>query len=167
MDVNAPPPSDAPRDRIDRPPRAAARPGINRLVGFAVALPCLAVLLVAAGLDADPAGYGTHTQLGLQPCGFRAATGMPCATCGMTTSFTHAADGRLARAFVTQPAGSLLSLGLAMLTLVGGWAAVSGMPLRPLGAALWRPATVVIAVAVVLSAWAFTALRVVWSNGGM
>ncbi|MEM6459528.1 MAG: DUF2752 domain-containing protein [Planctomycetota bacterium] len=165
MDASSPPASDAPRDGIDRRLHAGGRPGVNRLIGLALALPCLAVLLVAASLDADPAGYGTHTQLGLQPCGFRAATGMPCATCGMTTSFTHAADGRLARAFVTQPAGALLSLVLAMLTLVGGWAAWSGMPLRPLGAALWRPATVVVGVVVVLSAWAFTALRVLVSGG--
>lgn len=41
-------------------------------------------------------------------------------TCGMTTAFTHAADGNLLESLVTQPMGMLLSVGAA----AGFWIAV-------------------------------------------
>src|SRR6185312_12826777 len=55
------------------------------LAAFALAL--ASMLVVARGLEPDPRGFGTHTQLGLWPCAFRATTGRSCPTCGMTTSF--------------------------------------------------------------------------------
>ncbi|MCA9610613.1 MAG: hypothetical protein KC619_33690, partial [Myxococcales bacterium] len=38
----------------------------------------LAVLVTAAMLTPSPEGHGTHTQLGLPPCGFLVYTGYPC-----------------------------------------------------------------------------------------
>ena len=139
------------------------RPGRARLAALVVLAVSLAPLLVAAGLDADPRGMGTHTQLGLAPCGFDVATGLPCATCGMTTAFTHAAHGHLVAAFAGQPAGALLALGCAMLTLTAGWALWRGASLAPLGRAVWRPAVVVTLIAVVLGAWGYTAGRAMWT----
>lgn len=40
-------------------------------------------------------------------CPFRAATGIPCATCGMTRAFVHLAHGDLARAIAASPLGAL------------------------------------------------------------
>lgn len=48
---------------------------------------------------------GTHRQLGLPPCTFLWATGFPCPFCGMTTSWTWAAHGEIARSIHTQPMG--------------------------------------------------------------
>lgn len=87
-------------ERLKRPTRAL-------LAAFALGL--IAVLVVARGLKPDPKGFGTHTQLGLGPCAFREATGKPCPSCGMTTSFAWAARGDLVRAWGANPAGSLLA----------------------------------------------------------
>jgi Protein of unknown function (DUF2752) len=66
------------------------------------------ILVVARGLNPDPRGFGTHTQLGLWPCAFRETTGRSCPTCGMTTSFAWFVRGKLERSWWANPAGSLL-----------------------------------------------------------
>jgi len=78
---------------------------------FLATLACtlLAVLIVARRLEPDPKGYGTHTQLGLMPCAFRAMTGHPCPSCGMTTSFAWFARGELALSWGANTSGSILA----------------------------------------------------------
>lgn len=61
----------------------------SRAVWFTVFVGSAAVALVAASLTPDPAGHGTHMQLGMPPCGFLASTGLPCPGCGLTTCFAH------------------------------------------------------------------------------
>lgn len=73
----------------------AVRPAIgrgtvlSRIVWAVLFTGPLAVILTAFSLTPDPAGHGTHTQLGLPPCGFLVVTGYPCPGCGLTTCFTH------------------------------------------------------------------------------
>jgi hypothetical protein len=76
-----------------------------------MALACLAVLVVASTLTPDARGHGTHEQLGLNPCGWAAATGYPCATCGMTTSFVCAVGRDWIGSLKAQPMGTLFVLG--------------------------------------------------------
>lgn len=92
----------------------------SRLRAGFVAVGSLTVLGVAAGLNASEEGLGTHTQLGMPPCMFREATGYPCMTCGMTTSFSHAADMDLVSSASVQPVGLLL----AILTAAAFWASL-------------------------------------------
>ena len=99
---------------LGRPPEAG---WVNRLLAFAVAVGCLTVLLVAAWLRPDPKGFGTHEQLGMQPCGFYQQFGIPCAGCGMTTSFAWLVHGHPVRSFVAQPFGMILCV----LTAAGFW----------------------------------------------
>lgn len=80
----------------------------DRLFSLAALAPSLALLVVAARLEPDPAGMGTHRQLGLGPCTFLTLTGWPCPTCGMTTCFSLAAHGRFLDAFLNQPFGLVL-----------------------------------------------------------
>jgi Protein of unknown function (DUF2752) len=42
-------------------------------------------------------------------CPFRALTGLPCVTCGMTHAFVHLAHGEAAAALLASPAGALLA----------------------------------------------------------
>ena len=42
----------------------------SRLFWWSLALGGVLVLSMAAAIEPDPRGYGTHTQLGLPPCGF-------------------------------------------------------------------------------------------------
>lgn len=54
---------------------------------------CVLGLIVLCGffistqLKPDPRGFGTHQQLGLPPCSFKMIFGIPCPSCGGTTSF--------------------------------------------------------------------------------
>lgn len=87
-----------------------------------------AVLVIAATLTPSPRGVGTHQQLGLPPCLFLKLTGLPCPSCGLTTSFAHAARLHFYEALVTQPFGLLaffLTLLVIPLTLWLAWRKVS------------------------------------------
>lgn len=119
-------------------------------------LPCAVVLVLAASLTPAGAGMGTHQQMGLPPCGFLVATGIPCGTCGMTTSFSHAAHGDLPAAFAAQPAGAVLALLTAMGAVTFGCAAVTGASLQPLARALLRPRTALLLAGLTLAGWGYT-----------
>jgi hypothetical protein len=72
---------------------------------LAVALASGALLAIARALVPDPSGLGTHTQLGLPPCGFFALFALPCPACGLTTSFAHTARLALLPALRAHPLG--------------------------------------------------------------
>lgn len=63
----------------------------SRIGWFVLGILPLAVIVTARILTPDPSGHGTHTQLGLPPCGFLVLTGCPCPGCGLTTAFSHMA----------------------------------------------------------------------------
>lgn len=65
---------------------------------------------VAVMLEPDPRGYGTHQRFGLPPCTFRTVLGLPCPSCGMTTSFSHFVRGRMIEAAQANAAGLLLAV---------------------------------------------------------
>ncbi len=98
-----------------------------RLLWLTVALVPLLVLSVARWLvHPDPAGHGTHTQLGLPPCGFLETTGYPCAGCGMTTAFAHMVRGEVVEAAAANPAGVAFFVAASLMVplgLVGAWRA--------------------------------------------
>jgi hypothetical protein len=52
----------------------------------------------------------THRQLGLPPCTFRALTGMPCPSCGMTSSFALLMHGDLGNSLRANFAGTALAV---------------------------------------------------------
>jgi hypothetical protein len=98
----------------------------ERIAWGVIALLCVSILAVAVYLQPDPRGYGTHERLGLPPCGFIVTTGLPCPTCGMTSSFAYMMHGHPLRAFVAQPAGALLCVGTVFTALYALSAAVQG-----------------------------------------
>jgi len=97
--------------------------------GFAaLALGCLAVLIVAAILPPSHQGVSTHTQLGFKPCEFLERTGLPCPSCGMTTSFSLFAHGKLLGSFYVQPMGFVLAVVTAGGFWVASYLAITGKP---------------------------------------
>ena len=68
------------------------------------------MLGTALWLTPDPAGHGTHMQLGLDDCSILTATGYPCPMCGATTTFTLWAHLMPVQGVVNQPFASLLFL---------------------------------------------------------
>lgn len=87
---------------------------------------CASMLAVGMWLRPDPRGVETHTQLGLLPCGFYSATGIPCPTCGCTTSVTHFAHGQWISSFATQPFGFLVGLVATILVPLSAFGIVTG-----------------------------------------
>jgi hypothetical protein len=134
----------------------------ERVAAGFLACVCLALLIVAARLDPEPAGVGTHMQLGLPPCGWVAKYNRPCVMCGMTTAFAEAAHARPVASFLTQPAGALGALGVAAGFWGGLVAAFSGARVDRLLANMLRPRSVLVLGMVVLAAWIYKLLT--WSG---
>src|SRR5688572_5521846 len=112
----------------DRPPTALpVLPRHVRTALVAIAAGLALLFAVAARLDpygpgGTPLTIGAHQQLGLPPCNFLRLTGLPCPSCGMTTSFALLVRGDLAASLRANAVGTLLALFL--LGLVP-WSAVS------------------------------------------
>jgi Protein of unknown function (DUF2752) len=99
---------------------------IGRFLALAAALVCLWPLVTAAVLKPSASGLGTHTALGLAPCGFQQVTGIPCPMCGMTTSWAWFARGNLPASLWIQPMGTILALLTAVVFWAGLYVAVTG-----------------------------------------
>ncbi|MBM81915.1 MAG: hypothetical protein CMJ78_15185 [Planctomycetaceae bacterium] len=65
---------------------------------------------LAYHLEPDTRGFGTHQQLGLPQCGVRDLFGIPCPSCGMTTSFSYFIRGQWIQSAKSNVAGMLLAL---------------------------------------------------------
>src|SRR5213595_2275277 len=91
----------------------------GRLLAISIGLGCLAVLVTAAILEPNHSGVGTHEHLGLASCQFLDRTGLPCPSCGMTTSFAWFVRGNIAASLYVQPMGAVLALLAACSVWVG------------------------------------------------
>ncbi len=102
------------------------------LVGVALGL--AAVFVTACRLnpyheDGTPRRMETHRQLNLPPCSFKVATGMPCPSCGMTTSFALLMHGDAINSLRANAVGTLLAVfGLVVMP----WSVASVVVRRPL-----------------------------------
>lgn len=127
----------------------------ERLFAILVSCACAAVLIVAAYLQPDSAGHGTHTQLGLYPCTWVILFDKPCPTCGMTTSFAQLGDRRPLAALHTQPFGTMLALSTATMFWFGLHIALTGSTIARALTGLFGRRTIWIAVGSLLAAWAY------------
>jgi len=64
------------------------------------------------------------------PCGFKQRYGLPCPTCGMTTSVLAFVKGEVVEAFYTQPAAALLCCILVAIAILAFLVAVFGVYFR-------------------------------------
>lgn len=146
----------SPQPAVSRPAISAASPSPrHRLLCALTSLCLLTWLLVAASLTPDPSGLGTHRQLGLAPCGWIIAFGKPCPTCGMTTSFSNAAQGHFWASLRGQPFATLLALGVATGFWASGYAALTGLAMGKVYAFLLRPRWVWAMLALLALSWGY------------
>lgn len=126
MSADAGPSADPPSNvGLDAQPRVEPAPHVvlafgrrwpralsfERFFWGAAGLAALVVLGLSVWLKPDARGIGTHEQLGLPPCGFvQMFEGMPCPSCGFTTTFALAAHARPLDAIHNQPFGFVLFL---------------------------------------------------------
>ena len=141
--------------RPDAPARASVA---GRLLAGAIALGSLTVLVVAATLVPSASGLGTHQALGLQRCDFLTRTGLPCPSCGMTTSFAHFADGNWPASVYVQPMGFALAVIAGMAVWGAAYVAISGRPAHRILRAVPGLAIVLPLLGLAVAAWAWKIL---------
>ena len=100
---------------------------------------------LAASLNPDPRGYGTHQGLGLPPCSFQILFGINCPSCGSTTCFAHFVRGH----WIAAAQANIAAFGLALVcAAMIPWSSYSAWSGR-----LWkieRPAPALLAVLLTL-----------------
>jgi len=102
---------------------------------------------------------GTHTQLFLPPCLFLKITGVPCPTCGMTTSFALLAHGQLWRSIIAHPLGALAYFYIAVLTLLMGGATILRRGVEAVVSARWTQLALALGVTWIIKLAAWCLLR--------
>ena len=85
-----------------------------RIILVMLTVPWLMVFFVAIFLidpykNGEVAKAGTHQQLGLPECNFKSLAGVPCPSCGMTTSFTLLVRADVWHSMQANVAGTLLA----------------------------------------------------------
>jgi hypothetical protein len=112
---------------------------------------------IALGMYLTPSatGTGTHTLLGLAPCGMLLATGKPCPTCGVTTSFALAAHGRFGASLVNQPFGLALFILAVAGLLLSVTTAAAGRSWYPLVTRWSVPSFIMALVILGLLSWMY------------
>jgi hypothetical protein len=103
----------------------------------------------------------THTKLGLPACSFKTMVGVPCPSCGMTTSFALLVRGDVGNSLRANAAGTVLAL--FCLALIP-WSLASAFWRRPLFLVSIERALIRIVVcflALVLLRWAIV-LGLIW-----
>lgn len=123
-------PSEREPEPLDAVPVLA---GWVRAVLAAVSVGLVGVFAVAWWLnpydeEGRPRRMETHMQMGLPPCTFYRLTGLPCPSCGMTTSFSLLVHGDVKNSLRANAVGTLAAcLGLAVIPW-GLLCAVRGRP---------------------------------------
>ena len=131
--------------------RGRVRAGI--FLAVLIALFVLIGLMAAGTIDADR---------WLDPCGFKQRHGLPCPTCGMTTSVLAFFRGRVFQSFYIQPAAALGCCIMVIAGFLAFLAAALGVNFRileSLFAGIKVKHIVLAAVAVIAAGWAVTLSR--------
>ncbi len=123
----------------------------RRMIGVVVAGPFLAMIVTAYCVSPRSLGFGTAGDLGFPDCSFLAETGYPCPTCGMTTSVSAMAHGRIAFAFRAHPFGVILFPGAVVLSAMGAFQAATGRNI--LGLLRFRWWYLVVIAGLLLAGW--------------
>lgn len=79
---------------------------------------------VARVLTPNESGVGTHRALGFPPCGAIVAWGIPCPSCGMTTSWAWFVRGQFGRSWSSNPGGLMLAI---FVLVMATWMGISGV----------------------------------------
>ncbi len=95
---------------VDQQALETGRGAAHWLVLAACAAGWLVLAALALLAHPDERGVGTHEQFGLPPCATVRFFDFPCPGCGVTTSVTHAVQGRPLEALRNQPFGLVVAL---------------------------------------------------------
>ena len=132
-----------------------------------IALSLAGVFGIAAWLNpydenGMPRRQETHRQLGLPPCTFYEKTGIPCPSCGFTTSFAFTVRLHLWNAIHANSAGTMLAL---FCLVFIPWGAVSAWRGRYLGIASLEKTAInclIVFVTFMLVRWGIIVALALW-----
>lgn len=136
--------------------------GFARFVAAVLLLSIVVVFGIAMQLTPSPTGLGTHQSLGRllgeadwPPCTSVVVFGLPCPTCGMTTSFAHFVRGQWFASFHVQPAGFILAMGCAVGAAYCGYVFVSGKRVRVRSRWYSAGRVAMLLIGIVVVGWAY------------
>ena len=132
---------------MEREEDRRARPGIPEAFALVAAASFLVARLVPV--------LAFHSE-----CPFRALTGLPCASCGMTHAFVALARGDAAAAWSASPLGALLAGGAWLFAVLDLLRVAAGLPWPRLSEKAWRTMAVGVVCAVAIN-WGWMLLRAV------
>ncbi len=138
----------------------------HRVIAVAVAIACLSVLVTAVVVQPSRTGMETHRQLGLAECQFLRTSGIPCPSCGMTTSFAWFVRGNILRSLYVQPMGTLLATGAALTFWTGLYIAATGKPVHRLMSLLPASYYVLVPMGIGIAAWGWKIFIHLAGGGG-
>jgi hypothetical protein len=134
-------------------PSVSEIPKNYRVVLLVVSLSLLGIFVTARCLRPDPAGFGTHRQLGLRECTMVRLLNRPCPSCGMTTAWAWLVRGNVSAATTANLGGLVMGiLGMAVVPWAAG-SALAGRWLLVKPRQNWLIATAVVIVIVILVDW--------------
>jgi hypothetical protein len=146
-------------------------PGWVRLGLLAAVAVVAGVFSVAYWIDPYRGGpglrMGAHRQLGLPPCSFLDLTGVPCPSCGLTTSFAYTVRGDFSNGLRANWVGVLMVIGCVVMV---PWAAYSAWKGRLLGVkSLEGPlvATVLISFLLLFLRWGVLVGGALWAGSSL
>lgn len=96
----------------------------ERWIMVLAAIGLLGLLGVTRLLTPHESGLGTHRALGLPPCGSIVMWGVPCPSCGMTTSWSWFVRGNFVRSWAANPGGFSLAV---FVIVMAWWLGISGL----------------------------------------
>lgn len=130
-----------------------------RVLAAGVGLGCLAVLVIGLWLTpASEHGISTHTQLGFARCQFEARTGLPCPSCGFTTSVSFFAHGNVPASIYVQPMGFVVALFCAAGVWAGLYIAWTGRPVHRLMTQVPGKMWLIVLLSIAIGGWAWKIL---------
>lgn len=107
----------------------------------------------------------THRQLGLPPCTFQTATGgLPCPSCGMTTSFALLVRGDVWNSLRANSVGTLLAL---LWVVMIPWSILCAVAGRPYVVWYFEPMLtrlILVFLGLALARWGIVAICWYWSH---
>ncbi len=130
----------------------------DKILKIGIIIGCFWLIGTAFSVEPDGRGFGSHEQLGLEPCGYLKSHGHPCPTCGMTTSFAHTVRLQIPSALAANPAGTLLCLLCLVLPGILVHSMLTGEPIGRFFMGKWTGYWIFIALFIIGASWAYKIL---------
>ena len=90
----------------------------TRIINLSIIIVLSALFITLIMLEPSASGLGTHRQLVPMPCLFHLALGIPCPSCGLTTSLSFLMSGEWGAALQAHPLGLFAFLMMALILLI-------------------------------------------------